>query len=43
MVPKPDKTCGGCFGCSTDGEAPIGALVGALWVFGALVVRRRRR
>ncbi|MBA3500924.1 MAG: DUF2330 domain-containing protein [Myxococcota bacterium] len=43
MVPKLGRSCGGCFGCSTDGEAPIGALVGAIWVFGALVVRRRRR
>ena len=43
MIPKLGKSCGGCMGCSADGEAPIGALVGGLFVFGALVIRRRRR
>jgi MYXO-CTERM domain-containing protein len=44
MIPKLGRSCSaGCFGCSTDGEAPIGSLVGGLIIFGALVIRRRRR
>jgi len=45
MVPKLGKSCGGfgCGGCSTDDGAPIGALVGGVWIVLALVVRRRRR
>jgi MYXO-CTERM domain-containing protein len=43
LVPKLGRTCGGCGGCSTDDESPLGALVGAWVVLGLLVVRRRRR
>ncbi|MBA3396565.1 MAG: DUF2330 domain-containing protein [Deltaproteobacteria bacterium] len=46
MIPKPKPTCGEFFGCggcnqASDG-APIGVAVGAVWIFLALVMRRRR-